>query len=171
MIRNPVAIVDADASAAPAPLRDAFVQYLHGVVDSVSHAMTGLQPGPRRLFVAIETFWEACFRRREERLRIFEAAEQLQAQPHLDALAQIFTRMLEAELGACGAIRPTELAVSLLPELRDVARAEMYAGHRLPWERRRLMGFVESRVGFASGIALAAPPSPVVAVPVALRQR
>lgn len=145
-------------------LRGEYMQYLRDLVDSITDAMTGLQAGPRRLFVAIEAFWEACFRRREERLRMLEVAEQTQTQAHLDALSQIFTRMLEAELHACGAIRPEELAVSLLSELREVSRAELFAGHRLPWERRRLLGFIESRVGFSSGLSLAAAPSPVAAV-------
>ncbi len=146
-------------------LRDEYMQYLRGLVDSITDAMTGLQAGPRRLFVAIEAFWEACYRQRDERLRLLEVAEQTQTQAHLDALAQIFTRMLEAELRACGAIRPGELAISLLSELREVSRAELFARHRLPWERRRLMGFIESRVGFPSGLSLAATPSLVVAVP------
>ncbi len=160
------------ADNAPTPesqLRAEYMRYLSAVIDSITSAMTGLPPGPRRLFVAIEAFWEACVRRRAERLRMMEAAAQTQTLAHLDALTQIFTRMLEAELRACNAIRPDELAESLLSEVRDVARAELFAGHRLPWERRRLIGFVESRVGFSSGLLLTAMPSPVVAVPGSLR--
>ncbi len=145
-------------------LRAAYLLYLRDVIDCITDAMTGLPAGPRRLFVAIEAFWEACYQRREDRLRMMEAAEQTQTQAHLDSLAEIFTRMLEVELRACGALRPDELASSLLSEVRDVARAELFAGHRQPWERRRLMGFMESRVGFASGVGPAAVPSPVAAV-------
>lgn len=145
-------------------LRSEYLLYLRDVIDCITDAMTGLPAGPRRLFVAIEAFWEACYQRRDDRLRMLEAAEQTQTQAHLDSLAEIFTRMLEVELRACGALRPDELATSLLSEVRDVARAELFAGHRLPWERRRLMGFIESRVGFAAGAGLGAAPSPVVAV-------
>ncbi|HEY1077017.1 MAG TPA: hypothetical protein VGE51_10055 [Fontimonas sp.] len=145
-------------------LRSEYLLYLRDIVDCITNAMTGLPAGPRRLFVAVEAFWEACYQRRADRLRMLEAAEQTQTQAHLDALSEIFTRMLEVELRACGALRPDELAGSLLSEVRDVARAELFAGHRLPWERRRLMGFMESRVGIGPVAGLPPVTSPVAAV-------
>lgn len=137
-------------------LRQQFHEHLRALLHSVSRAMTGLVPGPRRLLVAVETYWEACYRRRDARAGLILASRRLRMDAELARLSRIFERMLASELTTCGVTGPHALARSLSAEIRAIARAELIAGHRLPWQRRRLLGFMESRLNFASGRARAA---------------
>lgn len=137
-------------------LRQRFHEHLRALLHSMSRAMTGLAPGPRRLLVAVETYWEACYRRRDLRTEMIAASQRLRLDAELGRASRIFERMLASELTICGVAEPHTLARSLAGEIRAVARAELLAAHRLPWQRRRLIGFMESRLNFCSGLARAA---------------
>ncbi len=128
-------------------LRDQFQASLRAVLDAMSRASAGLQPGPRRLLVAVESFWEACYRSRAEMMAMAEIAQRLQSEPDLMRTAVILQRLLDSELRACGLAHTETLVRDLASEIAAVARAERFADQRLPALRRRLIGFLESRSG------------------------
>lgn len=127
-------------------LRRDYREHLRVLLDGMTRSMTGLPAGPRRLLVAVEAYWELCFRRRAERSAMIQAARATESEALLSRLAQIFERMLTSELTACGVTEPRTLAHSLYEEIRAIARAELIAGHRLPEQRERLVSFLESRL-------------------------
>lgn len=139
-----------------AQLREQFQVYLRGSLEAMSRAATGMPPGPRRLLVALEAFWESCYRARVEAQALAEAAERIQAERTLMRSAQILQRLLASELTACGIGHAETLAPDLAAEIGAVARAERLADQRLPALRRRLIGFLESRTGLAAFWATAA---------------
>ena len=130
-------------------LRQHFHEHLRTLLHSISRAMTGLAPGPRRLLVAVETYWEACYRRRDLRSEMIASSKRLRMDAELARASRIFERMLASELTICGLDQPHAIAHSLAAEIRAIARAELLAAHRLPWQRRRLIGFMESRLNFS----------------------
>lgn len=130
-----------------AQLRNQFQMHLRDLLDAMSRTVTGMTPGPRRLLVAVEAFWEACYRARSEAMAMAQLAERLQGEPELLRSAQILQRLLASELKACGIAHTATLAPDLAAEIGAVARAERFADQRLPALRRRLVGFLESRTG------------------------
>jgi hypothetical protein len=139
-----------------AQLRDQFQRQLRDLLAAMDRTVTGLPPGPRRLLVAVEAFWEACFRARAEAMAMAQAAERLQGEPDLLRSAEILHRLLASELKSCGIAHANTLAPDLAAEIGAVARAERFADQRLPSLRRRLIGFLESRTGLPSLWAAAA---------------
>jgi hypothetical protein len=133
-----------------AQLRDQFQAYLRGSLAAMSRAVTGMPAGPRRLLVAVEAFWEACYRARAEARLLVQTAERIQSGQELMRSAQILQRLLASELKACGIAHAHTLAPDLAAEIGAVARAERFADQRLPFLRRRLIGFLESRTGLPS---------------------
>jgi hypothetical protein len=148
--------VDTQAMDEAAQLRDQFQVYLRGSLEAMSRAVTGMPAGPRRLLVAVEAFWEACYRARAEAQAIAQAAERIQGEQVLMRSAQILQRLLASELKACGIGHAETLAPDLAAEIGAVARAERFADQRLPFLRRRLIGFLESRTGLPSLWSVAA---------------
>ena len=131
-------------------------EHLRTLLAGMTRAMTGMPAGPQRLLVAVEAYWELCFRRREQRSAMIAAARATDDEAMLSRMSRIFERMLASELIACGVAQPHDLARSLCQEIRGIARGELLAGHRLPWQRRRLNGFLESRLGCSRVTASAA---------------
>lgn len=125
-----------------------FRAHVHIVLRTIVQAVTGLQPGPRRLLVAIEAYWEACYGRRAERMDMLGAAKHTHSEAVLSRQAQIFIDMLGSELRNCAVTQPESLARSLAQEVRAIARAELMAGHRLPWQRQRLISHLESKLSY-----------------------
>lgn len=125
-----------------------FRAHVHIVLRAIVQAVTGLQPGPRRLLVAIEAYWEACYCRRSERMSMLSAAKRTHSEATLSRQARIFIDMLASELRTCAVAQPEPLAQSLSQEVRAIARAELMAGHRLPWQRRRLISHLESKLSY-----------------------
>ena len=133
-----------------ARLREDFQTELRGLLDAMARATSGLAPGPRRLLVGVEAFWEACYRRRDAAERILQSARSLDSEQDLARRALILERLLASELRACGVVAAETLAPDLAAEIAAVTRAECLAAQRLPALRRRLIGFVESRTGLPS---------------------
>ncbi|MFP5306440.1 MAG: hypothetical protein ACLGI7_11525 [Gammaproteobacteria bacterium] len=140
-------------------LRKQFREHLHSVLRAMTQAMTGMPAGAQRLFVSVEAYWEACFRQREERTQMCQAAQRFHCEADLMRMSQIFERMLASELIVCGVAQPHQLARGLGTEIRAIARAELFAGHRLPSQRRRLLGFLQTHLelrGSSADTAIAA---------------
>ncbi|MEQ1439195.1 hypothetical protein AAG565_07510 [Fontimonas sp. SYSU GA230001] len=127
-------------------LHSEFRAHVHLVLRSIVQAITGLEPGPRRLLMAIEAYWEACYGRRDERTSMMAAARRTHSEAALTRQTQIFTNMLASELHHCGVAQPAPFAQSLAQEVRAIARAELMAGHRLPWQRQRLLSHLENHL-------------------------
>ncbi|MFA5938471.1 MAG: hypothetical protein WC809_03855 [Sinimarinibacterium sp.] len=137
-------------------LQGDFRAHVHIVLRRIMQSITGLEPGPRRLFVAVEAYWEACLARRAERIAMMTAAKHTHSEATLTRHARIFVDMLSSELRNCGAAQPEALGRSLAQEVRAIARAELMAGHRLPWQRQRLVSYMEGRLSYGDGAASAA---------------
>lgn len=137
-------------------LQSEFRAHVNIVLRGIMQSITGLEPGPRRLLVAVEAYWEACFARRSERVEMMAAAKRTHCEAALTRHARIFVDMLTSELHHCGAAQPEALGQSLEREVRAIARAELMAGHRLPWQRQRLIRQLESHLSHGSDAASAA---------------
>ncbi len=139
-------------------LRRSFQAHLGLLLRSITAAIAGLSPGPRRLMVAVEAYWEVCHRHRDSRSQMIAAARRSDSAAELVRLAGILERMLASELRHCGSRAPDALAATLSAEIRAVARAELGAAARLPEQRRRLFSLIEQRLD--DGAQTPASPAP-----------
>lgn len=131
----------------PAAIVAAYSAYLGELRDEILQVTRPMAPGLQRLCAGIETYWEACYARREARLQAMQAGRDAAVDEAILRISRPFSHLLYSELLHAGCTNAPVQAGYLFAAVRGIAQDEARDGRRSVASRARLLQSLRSRLG------------------------
>lgn len=114
-------------------------QFLQEVLAEVMHIFSSGTASDERLSRGLETYWEACLARREQRRTVMEATSGSPAEFAVEPMGKPFLMMVRAELLPRRGKASDGMALTVYDEARAIAVSEALTGQRETARRRSLI--------------------------------
>ena len=140
------ALRDADDLAlTPVTATQLLIGHIKLFLDQLIAVTLGMRPGPQRLMLTMEIYWEGSFRRRNLRSRCLELIrDDTEAFGRVSRCGEQISKLIYVEMKACGIEHQADYAQEFMRRVLDVARQELLAGARLSALRQTQYEWLEA---------------------------